>query len=46
MGSSHSRLNHLSRPTRSRGAIARLSSSPPAQVSGSTMSSAHSNSAR
>ncbi len=46
MGMSHSRFNHLSRPMRSRGAIARLSSIPPAQVSGLTMFSARRSSVR
>src|SRR5690625_1599680 len=39
-GASHSTLNHLSRPTRTRGAIACLFSRPPAQVSELTSCSA------
>nr|VTP05108.1 hypothetical protein BIN_B_04950 [Mycobacterium kansasii] len=46
MGISHIRFSHLSRPTRRRGAIARLSAIPPAQVSGLTMFSARRSSAR
>ena len=36
IGSSHSRLNHLLRPTRTRGAMPWAAGRDPAQVSGST----------